>query len=195
LAVEVVGGVIGFVAGFFLRGEGGVEFAGGDLFGGGVGEAEFAGGEVVLFGTHGWAEGSAEDGAGFVEVAGAGGGVEDGAGFVVAYAVFGFVSEEFGVFVVGVEDAGLWVSRESWGEASARGCCSLLDAVGFFGIGLVEGLKAFAEAGCVLLGDGEDADAALGTAGMADEVVASAVVGVGHGGVDDLDELVCHYLS
>ena len=44
--MEVVGGVEGCVAGFFLRGDGGVEFAGGDLFGGGVDEAEFAGGEV-----------------------------------------------------------------------------------------------------------------------------------------------------
>ena len=48
LAVEVVGGVIGFVAGCFLGGDGGVELAGGDLFGGGVDEAELAGGEVVL---------------------------------------------------------------------------------------------------------------------------------------------------
>ncbi len=65
----------------------GSSLAGGDLFGGGVDEAELAGGEVdlavVAGGAHGWAEGSAEDGAGFVEVAGAGGEVEDGAGFVV----------------------------------------------------------------------------------------------------------------
>ena len=60
--------------GGFLGGDGGVELAGGDLFGGGVGEAELAGGEVVFCrGAHGWAEGSAEDGAGCVEVAGAGG--------------------------------------------------------------------------------------------------------------------------
>ena len=44
LAVEVVGGVEGFVAGFFLSRDGGVEFAGGDLFGGGVDESELAGG-------------------------------------------------------------------------------------------------------------------------------------------------------
>ena len=63
LAVEVVGGVEGFVAGFLLCGDGGVEFAGGDLIGGGVDEAEFAGGEVdfavVAFAAHGWAEGAA----------------------------------------------------------------------------------------------------------------------------------------
>ena len=68
----------------FLVGDGGIEFAGDDLFSGGVDEAEFAGGEVVLLSAHGWAEGAAEDGAVLVEVAGAGGGVEDGAGFVVA---------------------------------------------------------------------------------------------------------------
>ena len=36
LAVEVVGGVERFVAGGFERGDLGVEFAGGNLFGGGV---------------------------------------------------------------------------------------------------------------------------------------------------------------
>src|SRR5690349_18774589 len=98
LAVEVVCAVEGVVGGGFLGGEGGVEFAGGDLFGGGVSEAELAGGEVSLSvvpgRVHGWAEGSAEDGACGVEVAGAGGGVEDGAGFCVSDAFLGFVCEE-----------------------------------------------------------------------------------------------------
>jgi hypothetical protein len=105
LAVEIVGGVEGFVAGFFLRGDGGIELAGGDLFGGGVDEAEFAGGQVdfavVAFAAHGRAKGAAEDGAMLVEVAGAVVGVEDGAGFVV-----GELFEEDGGFVVFVEDAG-----------------------------------------------------------------------------------------
>ena len=38
------------------------------------------------------------------------------------------------------------------------------------------------------MGDGEDADAALGAAGAADEVMAAAAVGVGYCGVYDLDE-------
>jgi len=42
------------------------------------------------------------------------------------------------------------------------------------------------------VGDGEDADAALGTAGVADEVCASALVGVGYGCVYDLDKGVWH---
>ena len=101
MAVEVVGVIEGLIAGFFLRGDGGVEFAGGDLFGGGVDEAELAGGEVVLFGAHWGAEGSAEDGAVLVEVAGAALEVEDGAGFVV-----GELFEDDGGFVIFVEDAG-----------------------------------------------------------------------------------------
>jgi hypothetical protein len=42
------------------------------------------------------------------------------------------------------------------------------------------------------VGDGEDADAALGTAGFADELMAAALVGVGYGGVYDLDKLLGH---
>ena len=84
LAVEVVSCIEGFVRAGFQGGYGGVDFAGGDFFGGGMDEAELAGGQVVFGGAHGWAEGAAEDGAVGIEVAGAGGGVEDGAGFVVA---------------------------------------------------------------------------------------------------------------
>ncbi len=73
-------------------------------------------------------------------------------------------------------------------EASEGGGDSGVDAVGFFGVGLFEGGEAFAEAGGVFVGDGEDSDAALGAAGMADEVMAAALVGVGYGGVYDLDE-------
>ena len=62
-----------------------------------------------------------------------------------------------------------------------------MDACGFFRVGLFEGGESCAEAGCVFVGDGEDADAALGAAGVADEVMASATVGVGYGGVYDLD--------
>jgi hypothetical protein len=112
LAMEAVGGVEGFVAGFFLRGDGGVELAGGDLFGGGMDEAKFAGGEIVLSSAHGWAEGAAEDGAMLVEIAGAVFEVEDGAGLVV-----GELFEEDGGFMVFVEDAGSAVSGEPGVEA------------------------------------------------------------------------------
>ena len=112
MAVKVVGGVEDFVAGFFLRGDGGVKLAGGNLFGGGVDEAELASGEVVLFGAHGRPEGAAEDGAVLVEVAGAGGGIEDGAGLVV-----GELFEEDGSFVVIVEDAGGEIAGEPGVEA------------------------------------------------------------------------------
>src|ERR1700734_3726426 len=111
-AVEVVGGVEGLVAGGLLSGDGGVEFAGGDLFGGGVDEAELAGGEVVLFGAHGWTEGAAENGGVLVELAGARGEIEDGAGLVV-----GELFEEDSGFVVLVEDAGAEIAGEPGVEA------------------------------------------------------------------------------
>ncbi len=190
--MEVVGCVVNVVRGGFLGWDGGVELGGGDLFCGGLGEAELAGGEIVFGGAHGWAEGSAEDGASFVEVTGAGGGIEDGAGFVVAEGVFRFVYEELGVFVIWVEYAGVWVSGEVRGQACAGLACSGLDAVGFLRVGLFEGGEGFAEAFGVLLGDGEDADAALGAAGVAGEVLASAAVGVGYCGVYDLDEGLLH---
>jgi hypothetical protein len=68
----------------------------------------------------------------------------------------------------------------------------LVDACGFFRVGLFEGGEAFAEACAVFVSDGEDSDAALRAAGMTDEVVAAAAVCVGDGGVYDLDELVWH---
>src|SRR5215469_10802539 len=75
-AVDVVGGVEGLVAGGFLCGDGGIEFAGGDLFGRGVDVAEFAGGEISLGSTHRRSKRPADDGAGFVVFVGdAGGGI------------------------------------------------------------------------------------------------------------------------
>jgi hypothetical protein len=52
-----------------------------------------------------------------------------------------------------------------------------VDARGAGGVGLGEAVEAFAEAGGVLVRDGEDADAALGAAGAADEVRAAAESG------------------
>ncbi len=172
--MKVVGGIEGFVRGGFLGGEGWVDLAGGDLFGSGLSEAELAGGEVdfslVAGCAHGWAEGSADDGPGFVEVAGSGGGVEDRAGFVVAETVFGFVCEEGGVFEVFVKYAGVVVAGEVRGQAGEGGGGPGLDAVGSFGVGLFEVGEGVAETGGVLLGDGEDSDAALAAAGVAGEV-------------------------
>ena len=110
--MEIVRGVECFVAGGFERGDSGVEFAGGYLFGGGVDIAELAGGEVALFGAHGWPEGAAEDGTVFIEIAGAVVGVERGTGFVV-----GELFEENCGFVVVVEDASGVFAGEPWVEA------------------------------------------------------------------------------
>ena len=80
-------------------------------------EAELASSEVIFFGAHGWPKGTAEDGAMFVEVAGAGGQVEHGAGFVV-----GELFEEDGGFVVFVEDAAGAVAGEPGVEAGEGFC-------------------------------------------------------------------------
>ena len=55
---------------------------------------------------------------------------------------------------------------------------------------LFEGGETFAEACRVFVGYGEDADAALGAAGFADEVVTATLVGVSNGRVYDLDQLL-----
>ena len=68
-----------------------------------------------------------------------------------------------------------------------------VDAGGFRWIGLLESGEAFAQACPVFVGDGEDSDAALGAAWVADEVMATALVGVGYGCVYDLDK--CFDLS
>ena len=67
-----------------------------------------------------------------------------------------------------------------------------MDAGCAFRVRLAEGFESFAETSSVFVGDGEDADAALGAAGFADEVLAAALVGVGYGGVYDLDEGLRH---
>lgn len=125
-------GVEGFVACGLLRGHGGVEFAGGDLFGRGSDETELAGSKVAFGSAHGGSEGAADDGSMLVEIAGSGGGIEDGAGFGVAKAVFGFIREELGVFVVFFEDAGGAISGkerieagEGFGDARADAVRSL----------------------------------------------------------------------
>ncbi len=91
--------------------------------------------------------------------------VEDGAGFVV-----GELFEEDGRFVVFGEDAGGEVAGEPGVEAGEGFGYACVDACGAWWVGWVEDGEAFAEAGGVLVGDGEDADAALGAAGAADEV-------------------------
>ena len=87
------------------------------------------------------------------------------------------------------EDAGGDVAREAGIETGEGGGDSGVDAGGACGVGLGEGSEAIAEAGCVLLRDGEDSVAALRAAGTADEVRATAKSGGGEGGSYDLDEV------
>ena len=125
-------------------------------------------------------EGAAGHGAGGVEVAGAGGGVEDGADGVVGEIFEGF-------FVVGFceEEAGCGVAGEVFSESVACGGGAIRDACGKVRSG---GLEGFAESCGVEGRDGEDADAALRTAGSAGHPGSGAAVAVGEGGVGDLDE-------
>jgi hypothetical protein len=137
-----------------------------------VDEAELTGGEVdlsmVAGGAHGWAEGAAEDRAMFVEVAGAVFEVEDGAGLVV-----GELFEEDGGFVIFVEDAGGAVAGEPRVEMGEGVGYAFVDTGRFGWVCLLEGGEAFAETGCVFVGDGENTNAALGAAGVADEMRAA----------------------
>jgi hypothetical protein len=121
-----------------------------------------------------------------VEVAGAVFEVEDGARLVV-----GELFEEDRGFVILVEDAGGEVAGEPGVEAGERRGYSGAEARGAGGIGLGEEIEAGAEAGCILVRDGEDADAALRAAGTADEVMAAAGCCVCECGIYDLDE-GCH---
>ena len=183
MAMEILCPIEGFIAGFLQCGDGGVNFRGGDLFGRSVDETELAGGEIVLFRAHGWAEGTAEDGAVFIEVAGAVVGVENWARFVVSELL-----KENGGLVVRIEDSGGSVAGKPWVEASYRVGNSFLDAGGFLRVGLFECGETFAQTGTVFMGDGKDTDTALGTTGVADKVRAAASVGVGDGCVYDLNQ-------
>jgi len=84
------------------------------------------------------------------------------------------------------------VAREPGVEAGEGGGDAGVDAGGADGVGLGEGGEAFAEAGGVLLRDGEDSDTALGAAGTADEVLAATGCGGGEGRGYDLDQIRRH---
>jgi hypothetical protein len=72
--------------------------------------------------------------------------------------------------MVFVEDAGGAVAGEPGVEAGEGFGDAVADASGFGWVCLRESGQAFAEACCILLRDGEDADAALRAARFADEV-------------------------
>ncbi len=160
--------------------QGGIEFAGGDLAGSGLGVAELAMGQVAFLSASGWAKRAAEDGAVLIEVACARVRVEDGAGFVV-----GEVFESFGSFFIFGEDAGGGIAGEGGGETGEGFGDSGTEASGSSGIRRGEELEASAEARGVLVGDGKDSVAALGTPRPACQVRAAAEGGGGEGSIDD----------
>ena len=188
--MEVADSVEVAVAEAFGERKAGVEFGRGDLIGGGVDEAELTGGEIALLGARGRPEGAAEDGAMAVECAGARGRVEDGAGLVV-----GEVVEEVRGLGVLVEDAGDGVAREVRRDPIEGGGYTGTQLAGAGGVFASELVQTIAKASGILVGYGEDAVAALGASGMADEMGTSAAVGVGGSGIYDLDEVGRHLAS
>jgi hypothetical protein len=158
-----------------------VDGAGRDNVVGGAVEAELADTESV-FGGEGWAEGAAGERSRGIEVAEAGGGIEDGTGLVIGEGV-----ECLGAS--GIDEAGVRVAGKSGGEPGDGLPDTDAEPGGAGGIVEVEGSEAGAETGGVELRDGEDADAALGASGSAEEMGAGAAGSVGNGSVDDLDKL------
>ncbi len=170
-----MGGLEGGFFGSLEGAEGGVDLGREDFGFGGLSKAKFADGEagfqISWIVSDGRPEGAAEDGARGVEVAGLGCRVEDGAGVGV-----GPFFEEFLGFGIGVEDAGLEIAGEEWGEVGAGGLDPGFDAG--FEVWRCGG-EGFAETMGVEGGDLEDAVAALGAAGPAGEVLAGAGDGGG----------------
>ncbi len=151
---------------------------------GGAVEAKLANCEAFIWGGKRWAEGAAEDGARGVKIAGLGGGIERGAGLVVGEGVEGFKRCRGG----GEGPSG-GIAGKGGGEAGDGGCGAGADGGGTGGIRVIEGTQALLKAMGVEGGDGEDAVAALRTAGAAGEPGAGAADGIGEGVVDDLHEL------
>ena len=107
--------------------------------------------------------------------------VENGAGLVV-----GELFEEDGGFIAFVKDARGAVAWEPGIEAGQGVRDAFVDARCFGWVCLVEGGQAFAEARCILVGNGEHTDATLGAAGSTDEVGSASMICVGNSGIYDL---------
>lgn len=187
-ALKRVGCIVGRVAGGLLYRDGGVQLAGGDLFCCGGDVAELAGREVALGGSHGRAEGAADDGTMPVKIAGAGCWIEDRAGLVLADGIFRFIGEEDGVSVVLAENAGDGIAGKERSKPLKRIFYPDGDARSALRIATFEKVKTLTQTGSVLLRDREDAMTALRAAGVAGEVMPAALDGGSQGSVDDLDE-------
>lgn len=179
--MQTVLDVEGFIAGLFLRRDRGIKLAGRNLFRAGGNEAKLAGGKIVFSRSHGRPEGATEDRAVLVEIAGAMFEIEHGAGLVV-----GELFEENGSLVVFVENARVHVAGKPGIETRERIGNPATNARCFFWVGLGESFQAFAQAHCIFMRDGEDADAALGAAGFTDKMMATAMHRVGERGVNNL---------
>lgn len=179
--MEAVRSVVCLVAGLFLRRDSGIKLAGRNLFRGGVDEAKLAGCKVVFGRAHGRPKGATQNGPVLIEVAGAMVKIKHRARLVV-----GKLLEENRSFVIFVENARVHVAGKPGIETCERIGNPAMNARGFFRVGLGESFQAFAQACCIFMGDGEDADAALGAARFTDKMMATAMHRVGERGVNNL---------
>jgi hypothetical protein len=118
-----------------------------------------------------------------IEIAGAMVKIEHRARLVV-----GELLEENGGFVVFVKNAAVHVAGKPRIETGERVSNSFADSCCTFWLGFGECFKALAQTRPIFMSDGKDADAALRTAGLADEMRAAAAIRIGDGAIHDLDE-------
>jgi arginine/ornithine N-succinyltransferase beta subunit len=102
--------------------------------------------------------------------------------------VVGELFEEDGSLVVFVENAGVQITGKPWVKASDGFNDPFTNSRCTLGVGLCKSFETFAEPRCVFVSDREDADAALGTAGFTDEMMATARGGRGERCIYDLNE-------
>lgn len=173
--------VEGLVAGLFLLRNRGVKLARGDFFRAGGNKAKLAGREIVLRRSHRRPEGATEDGPMLIEITGAMFKVKHRARLVV-----GKLLKQYGGLVILVEDAAMYVAGEPRIKTGKRISNTFANARCFFRISFAKSFESFAKARRIFLSDREDADATLGAARLADEVMAAAAHRVGERSVNNL---------
>ena len=89
----------------------------------------------------------------------------------------------------GIQQAGHRIARKVPGEALDRSPRPLANRPSTFRISVGQLPQSLMKTGRIQLVDGEDADAALRAAGLADQPISAAAGGVGQRGVEDLYQL------
>ena len=144
----------------------------GDLGVGGLGKTKLAHSESGVWGfmvvANGRPEGAAQDRSVRVEVAGLGRGIEDRTGIGVE-GLFEELDLQFGIFVLR-ENAGSWIAGKKGGEMCAGSGDAGLETLCFGWVFELRLQQSGAQAFRVERSDLEDAMAAWGAAGMAEEM-------------------------